>query len=78
MDAIGTPGGGPNNATLGGTNFSGGTPVGYDSPTAGRSYGGTTIIATSNDATATIVIAGSANYSTQTCIFLWQAVEAPN
>ena len=51
----------------GGTNPGGGLPV-------GTQYA----ILTSNNATATITVGGTADTASQTCTFLWQAVEAPN
>lgn len=56
-------------------------PLGAVSSTAPErehSSAWTTIIATSNDATATITIGGSGDWSDQVCTYLWQAVEAPN
>ena len=40
--------------------------------------GWTTVIATSNGATATITVGGSGDWSDQSCTYLWQAVEALN
>lgn len=40
--------------------------------------GWTTVIASSNGATATVTVGGSGDWSDQTCTYLWQAVEAPN
>ena len=37
-----------------------------------------TVVTTSNQATATINIGATASWADQSCIFLWQATEAPN
>jgi len=65
------------------------TPAGTDKTTAllppagGSNPGGVfvgtrTAILTSNGATATITVGGTADVAARTCVFLWQAVEAPN
>lgn len=43
-----------------------------------HSSGWTTVIATSNGATATITAGGSGDWGDQSCTYLWQAVEAPD
>jgi hypothetical protein len=52
-------------------------PAGGSSP-SGVFAGTRHAILTSNGATATITVGGTANIAARTCIFLWQAVEAPN
>lgn len=52
-------------------------PAGGSNP-GGVSVGTRTAILTSNGATATITVGGTADVNARTCIFLWQAVEAPN
>jgi hypothetical protein len=52
-------------------------PAGGFSPT-GVSAGTRYAILTSNGATATITVGGTTDNDTRTCLFLWQAVEAPN
>jgi hypothetical protein len=52
-------------------------PVGGSSP-SGVSAGTRYAILTSNGATATITVGGTADVDARTCVFLWQAVEAPN
>ena len=52
-------------------------------PAGGSNPGGVLVgtrpaILTSNGATATITVGGTADVNARTCIFLWQAVEAPN
>jgi hypothetical protein len=45
-------------------------------PPLARVLGAATVVATSNDAIATVTIGGAADWAAQTCTFLWQAVEA--
>jgi hypothetical protein len=52
-------------------------PAGGSNP-GGVFVGTQTAILTSNGATATITVGGTADVAAKTCIFLWQAVEAPN
>jgi hypothetical protein len=52
-------------------------PAGGSNP-SGVSAGTRYAILTSNGATATITVGGTADVDARTCIFLWQAVEAPN
>ncbi len=52
-------------------------PAGGSNP-SGVSVGTRHAILTSNGATATITVGGTADVDAKTCIFLWQAVEAPN
>jgi hypothetical protein len=52
-------------------------PAGGSSP-SGVSVGTRDAILTSNGATATITVGGTADADAKRCIFLWQAVEAPN
>ena len=52
-------------------------PAGGSNP-GGVSAGTRSAILTSNGATATITVGGTADVAARTCIFLWQAVEAPN
>jgi len=52
-------------------------PAGGSNP-GGVFVGTRTAILTSNGATATITVGGTADADARTCIFLWQAVEAPN
>ena len=52
-------------------------PAGGSNP-SGVSAGTRYAILTSNGATATITVGGTADVNARTCIFLWQAVEAPN
>lgn len=52
-------------------------PAGGSNP-GGVSVGTQSAILTSNGATATITVGGTADTDSQTCTFLWQAVEAPN
>jgi hypothetical protein len=52
-------------------------PAGGSNP-GGVSAGTRSAILTSNGATATITVGGTVDVATRTCIFLWQAVEAPN
>ena len=52
-------------------------PAGGSNP-GGTSVGTQSAILTSNGATATITVGGTADADAQTCTFLWQAVEAPN
>jgi hypothetical protein len=52
-------------------------PAGGSSP-SGASVGTRSAILTSNGATATISVGGTADVGARTCVFLWQAVEAPN
>jgi hypothetical protein len=52
-------------------------PAGGFSP-FGVGVGTRSAILTSNGATATITVGGTADVAARTCIFLWQAVEAPN
>jgi hypothetical protein len=52
-------------------------PAGGSNP-GGVFVGTRTAILTSNGATATITVGGTADVAARTCIFLWQAVEAPN
>lgn len=49
-------------------------------PGYGETSGGNfrTYVATSRGATATITVSAIASWSPQTCMFLWQAMEAPN
>ena len=76
MDAF--AGGG---ATLGGTSLLL-YPVTYAGPGPGTTFGGgaTTMVATSQNATATVTVGGAVTYddTTTACTFLWQATEAPN
>jgi hypothetical protein len=56
-------------------------PVAYGGPaTPGITPGTGTVVATSNNATATVTVGGTVTYTdtTKNCMFLWQAVEAPN
>jgi hypothetical protein len=66
------PLGGPDDGTLGGTSVT--KQVGYGSVTQ-SSYRALTIVAKSNDAIATVTIGGMGDFSSQTCMFMWQAVE---
>jgi hypothetical protein len=52
-------------------------PAGGFSP-SGTSVGTQYAILTSNGATAKITVGGTQDTAARTCIFLWQAVEAPN
>ena len=52
-------------------------PAGGSNP-SGVSVGTRSAILTSNGATATISVGGTADVGARTCVFLWQAVEAPN
>lgn len=52
-------------------------PAGGSNP-SGVFVGTRSAILTSNGATATITVGGTADVAARTCIFLWQAVEAPN
>jgi hypothetical protein len=52
-------------------------PAGGSNP-SGVSAGTRYAILTSNGATATITVGGTADVDARTCIFLWQAVEVPN
>jgi hypothetical protein len=52
-------------------------PAGGSNP-GGVFVGTRTAILTSNGATATITVGGTADVAARTCMFLWQAVEAPN
>jgi hypothetical protein len=52
-------------------------PAGGSNP-GGVFVGTRSAILTSNGATATITVGGTADVAARTCIFLWQAVEAPN
>jgi hypothetical protein len=47
-------------------------------PATEHSSGVLSVVVTSNGATATITAGGDADWSDQTCTYLWQAVEAPN
>jgi hypothetical protein len=49
-------------------------------PPPGTSPGAGTVVATSNNATATVTVGGTVTYTDtiKNCTFLWQAVEAPN
>jgi hypothetical protein len=53
-------------------------PAGGSGPGGVVFVGTRTAILTSNGATATITVGGTADVAARTCIFLWQAVEAPN
>lgn len=56
-------------------------PVANGGPaTPGISPGAGTVVATSNNATATVTVGGTITYTDtiKNCTFLWQAVEAPN
>ncbi len=63
------------NHTLGGTSLT--VPVGYGHSNSRRAVHVATVVATSNDATATVDIGGVGDFPSQTCTFLWQVQELP-
>ncbi len=52
-------------------------PAGGSNP-SGVQVGTRHAVLTANGATATIAVGGTADPDARTCIFVWQAVEAPN
>ncbi|MFL5966091.1 MAG: hypothetical protein ACJ747_06010 [Gaiellaceae bacterium] len=70
MDLFPNGGVGVTSATI----FAGGLPPGFTF----TQFSEQTVVMTSNGATASITIGGSADPTAGTCTFLWQAVEAPN
>jgi hypothetical protein len=68
--------GGNTLATMGGTSLTTSGP----SAGLGVGFGGGSAVVTANAATATLVFGEQANPTTtpKTCVFLWQATEAPN
>jgi hypothetical protein len=46
-----------------------------EGPPLARVLGAATVVATSNDAVATVTLGGASDWAAQTCTFLWQAVE---
>ena len=73
MDAFVTGNVSPQGGTVGGQSLLA-FPVAYENPTE-KAYGAVTMIATSNGATATITIGGTADRASRTCTFTLMAVE---
>jgi hypothetical protein len=73
MDAFVPAGGGA--PTIGGTSAT--TYVAAEGESATTNGGVARVIASSNDAIATTTVGGVADWPSQTCTFMWQALEVP-